>query len=108
VSRRLQHTIDFTDECTPTRKAKPAAVSGASNARVAWAFRPRTGLPLTDRSERGSRPRSGLSRVERDGHGDELECSQHRWRSTRTRPTSTAVRRWSRASAGSAGTGRDT
>jgi hypothetical protein len=47
MSRRLQHTIDFTDESTPTRRAKPAGVSGASNARVAWAFRPRTGLPLT-------------------------------------------------------------
>jgi len=27
--QRLQHTIDFTDEGTPTRKAKPAGVMGA-------------------------------------------------------------------------------
>jgi len=28
-SQRLQHTIDFTDESTPTRRAKPAGVIGA-------------------------------------------------------------------------------
>lgn len=27
--QRLQHTIDFTDQGTPTRKAKPAGVMGA-------------------------------------------------------------------------------
>ena len=27
--QRLQHTIAFTDEATPTRKAKPAGVLGA-------------------------------------------------------------------------------
>ncbi len=49
MSQRLQHTIDFTDESTPTRRAKPAGVIGASNLRVAWASRPRTGPPLTQR-----------------------------------------------------------
>jgi hypothetical protein len=29
TSQRLRHTIDFTDESTPTRKAKPAGVLGA-------------------------------------------------------------------------------
>ena len=29
TSQRLRHTIDFTDESTPTRKAKPAGVMGA-------------------------------------------------------------------------------
>lgn len=29
ASQRLQHTIDFTDETTPTRRAKPAGVIGA-------------------------------------------------------------------------------
>ena len=29
TSQRLRHTIDFTDEGTPTRKAKPAGVLGA-------------------------------------------------------------------------------
>lgn len=29
TSQRLQHTIHFTDESTPTRKAKPAGVIGA-------------------------------------------------------------------------------
>ena len=29
ASQRLRHTIDFTDESTPTRKAKPAGVMGA-------------------------------------------------------------------------------
>ena len=29
TSQRLQHTIDFADEATPTRKAKPAGVRGA-------------------------------------------------------------------------------
>jgi len=29
TAQRLQHTIDFTDESTPTRKAKPAGVLGA-------------------------------------------------------------------------------
>ena len=29
TSQRLQHTISFTDESTPTRKAKPAGVMGA-------------------------------------------------------------------------------
>jgi len=29
VSQRLQHTIDFTDESTPTLRAKPAGVLGA-------------------------------------------------------------------------------
>jgi hypothetical protein len=31
----LQHTIDFTDECTPTRRAKAAGVIGTATNRAA-------------------------------------------------------------------------
>lgn len=35
TAQRLRHTIDFTDESTPTRKAKPAGVLGAELIRAA-------------------------------------------------------------------------
>jgi hypothetical protein len=35
TSQRLQHTIHFTDEATPTRKARPAGVMGAEAIRAA-------------------------------------------------------------------------
>jgi len=35
TSQRLQHTIAFADESTPTRKAKPAGVMGAEAIRAA-------------------------------------------------------------------------
>ena len=46
TSQRLQHTISFADELTPTRKAKPAGVRGAQIwVRAAWASRPRNSDP---------------------------------------------------------------
>jgi hypothetical protein len=39
MSQRLQHTINFTDSATPTRKAKPAGVLGAEKNSAAAARR---------------------------------------------------------------------
>jgi hypothetical protein len=54
MSRRLQHTIDFTDDSTPTRKAKPAGVTGAETIRAAavWERVPQSdGPPPVDPGE---------------------------------------------------------
>lgn len=43
MRQHLRHTINFSDETTPTRRAKPAGVIGVSNLRVAWS------IPTADR-----------------------------------------------------------
>jgi hypothetical protein len=62
----VQHTIDSTPGWragtpTPPRRAKPAGVIGASNLRVAWASRPRTSPPLSQRVPLGGTDRAAIT-----------------------------------------------
>lgn len=60
MNRRLQHTIDFTDESTPTGRTEPAGVIGSRNRRGPD--------PSRDRERVGSdRGRSAAGRSARAG-----------------------------------------
>ncbi len=86
TSQRLQHTIAFAEEATPTRKAKPAGVMGAENPEAcaeALLFMP---LMLWNVGSVGVGGRWELSADRFDPHrGQTTPCAgQHKTRSPKT------------------------